>query len=238
MTVAPHLVLDGAIGIAKALRAPLVIVAVHDSVAATAIRAAAVVRKRDDIEVRVHESQGRFVAGEARAVLRGLEGDKAVPPGRRTLPSRKGYQGRPTFLSNVETFAQIAVLARLGSREYARTGARGGARHAATHDRGRRRTTRRDRGANRRTARHDSGTRRDRGRLRPIGRGVTATASAQPCSPARSRWTSGATPSYRAARSPRPTYRMPAEPPWPARLSPCVLDQLAGNQKARTKIKA
>lgn len=122
MTVAPHLVLDGAIGIAKALRAPLVIVSVHDSAAAAAIRGAAAGRRRDGLEIRVDESSGRFVAGEARAVLRGLEGDKAVPPGRRTLPSRKGYQGRPTFLSNVETFAQIAVLARLGAREYARTG--------------------------------------------------------------------------------------------------------------------
>jgi NADH:ubiquinone oxidoreductase subunit F (NADH-binding) len=34
----------------------------------------------------------------------------------------KGYNRRPTFLSNVETFAHLAVLARLGSREYSSTG--------------------------------------------------------------------------------------------------------------------
>ncbi|WP_246486039.1 hypothetical protein [Kribbella qitaiheensis] len=45
-----------------------------------------------------------------------------MPPGRRVLPTRKGYHQRPTFLSNVETFAQLAVLARLGSREFSSTG--------------------------------------------------------------------------------------------------------------------
>jgi NADH:ubiquinone oxidoreductase subunit F (NADH-binding) len=38
------------------------------------------------------------------------------------LPTRKGYHRRPTFLSNVETFAQLAVLARLGAREFSSTG--------------------------------------------------------------------------------------------------------------------
>jgi NADH:ubiquinone oxidoreductase subunit F (NADH-binding) len=57
-------------------------------------------------------------------VLSILDGGPAVPPGRRTLPTRQGLRGRPTFLSNVETFAQLAVLARLGSRQFAATGVR------------------------------------------------------------------------------------------------------------------
>ncbi len=68
------------------------------------------------------DTPGRFVAGEARAVLSVLEGGPAVPPGRRVLPTRKGYHRRPTFLSNVETFAQLAVLARLGPRRFSNTG--------------------------------------------------------------------------------------------------------------------
>jgi NADH:ubiquinone oxidoreductase subunit F (NADH-binding) len=121
LAMAPHLVLDGATGLAQALHAKEVIVAVHDADAAASIRAA-IQERQDSIEIQLITTPGRFVAGEARAVLRVLEGGPAVPPGRRVLPTRKGYNGRPTFLSNVETFAQLAVLARLGSREFSSTG--------------------------------------------------------------------------------------------------------------------
>ena len=121
LTLAPHLVLDGATGLAQALGAPQVLIAVHDAEAALSIRTA-LEERQDTVEVQVADTPGRFVAGEARAVLSVLEGGPAVPPGRRVLPTRKGYHKRPTFLSNVETFAQLAVLARLGSREYSSTG--------------------------------------------------------------------------------------------------------------------
>jgi NADH:ubiquinone oxidoreductase subunit F (NADH-binding) len=121
LTLAPHLVLDGATGLAQALKARQVLVAVHDAAAAESIRAA-LLERQDAVEVLVADTPGRFVAGEARAVLSVLEGGPAVPPGRRVLPTRKGYHKRPTFLSNVETFAQLAVLARLGSREFSSTG--------------------------------------------------------------------------------------------------------------------
>jgi NADH:ubiquinone oxidoreductase subunit F (NADH-binding) len=121
LTLAPHLVLDGAIGLAQALGAPLVLVAVHDAAAAASV-VAALSERRDPVQVHVSSTPGQFVAGEARAVLRILEGGPPVPPGRRVLPTRTGYHGRPTFLSNVETFAQLAVLARLGAHEFSSTG--------------------------------------------------------------------------------------------------------------------
>jgi NADH:ubiquinone oxidoreductase subunit F (NADH-binding) len=121
LSMAPHLVLDGATGLAQALHARQVIVTVHDAVAAASVRAA-IQERQDAVDIHVSDAPGRFVAGEARAVLKLLEGGPAVPPGRRVLPTRKGYKGRPTFLSNVETFAQLAVLARLGSREFSSTG--------------------------------------------------------------------------------------------------------------------
>ncbi|WP_328997363.1 proton-conducting membrane transporter [Kribbella sp. NBC_00709] len=121
LTRSPHLVLDGAVGLARALGAPHVLIAVHDAAAGTSIREA--LMERDDrLAIEVQDTPGRFVAGEARAVLSALEGGTAVPPGRRVLPTRKGYHQRPTFLSNVETFAQLAVLARLGSRGFSSTG--------------------------------------------------------------------------------------------------------------------
>lgn len=121
LTLAPHLVLDGATGLARALGAPHVLIAVHDSTAAMSLREA-LMERNDRVTVEVRDTPGRFVAGEARAVLSALEGGPAVPPGRRVLPTRKGYHRRPTFLSNVETFAQLAVLARLGSKEFSGTG--------------------------------------------------------------------------------------------------------------------
>ena len=121
LTLAPHLVLDGATGLARALGAPHVLIAVHDAEAARSVREA-LMERDDGLAIEVRETPGRFVAGEARAVLSVLEGGPAVPPGRRVLPTRKGYHRRPTFLSNVETFAQLAVLARLGSKRFGSTG--------------------------------------------------------------------------------------------------------------------
>jgi NADH:ubiquinone oxidoreductase subunit F (NADH-binding) len=113
---APHLVLDGALTVAAALKARRVTIAVHDSVAATAVRQA-IAERRDCARVRVEAVGGGFVGGEARALQRGLAGWAAVPPGRRVHLTEQG-----TLLSNVETFAQIAVALRLGAHRFRDTG--------------------------------------------------------------------------------------------------------------------
>ncbi len=121
MRVAPHLVIDGALGIAAAVRARKVIISVHDPAAAASLTEA--VRERPDTRrVRIDLRPNRFVAGEARAVIRGASGGPGLPHGRRTLPSDDGVDGRATFLSNAETFAQLALLARLGTAGYAEHG--------------------------------------------------------------------------------------------------------------------
>jgi NADH:ubiquinone oxidoreductase subunit F (NADH-binding) len=114
----PHLVLDGALTVATALNAARVVVAVHDPQAALSMQAA--VRERTDARrVRIALLDGGFVAGEARALVRALGGGPAVPPGRRSVLSHDGI-----LLSNVETFAQVAVLVRLGAHGFATTGTR------------------------------------------------------------------------------------------------------------------
>ena len=114
----PHLVLDGAIALADATGARRVIVAVHDAAAAVAVRAAAGQRP-DGRRIRVEGTSGGFVGGEARALVRGLSGGPALPPGRRTLPTDSGR-----LVVNTETAAQVAVLLRLGRHRYAETGTR------------------------------------------------------------------------------------------------------------------
>ncbi|HZE49262.1 MAG TPA: hypothetical protein VE074_06830, partial [Jatrophihabitantaceae bacterium] len=112
----PHLVLDGAIAVAAAVRAKRVTVAVHDDAAAAAIRRA-ISERHDGRRVHVELVAGGFVAGEARAVRRALDGGRAVPPGRRVHLTQRG-----TLLSNVETFAQVAVALRLGPHRFRDTG--------------------------------------------------------------------------------------------------------------------
>jgi NADH:ubiquinone oxidoreductase subunit F (NADH-binding) len=112
----PHLVLDGALAVAAAIGARHVTVAVHDPAAALAAQRS-IGERRDCARVRVAQVYGGFVGGEARALLRGLSGGPAIPPGRRTHLTQHG-----TLLSNAETFAHIAVALRLGPHGYRESG--------------------------------------------------------------------------------------------------------------------
>lgn len=113
---APHLVLDGALAAASAISACDVTVAVHDPLAAQRMKTA-IAERPDARRVKVRTVVGGFVAGEARAVIRALHGGPAIPTGRRTPPSVEGV-----LVSNVETFAQLAVLLRVGPHHFAETG--------------------------------------------------------------------------------------------------------------------
>jgi len=112
---APHLVLDGALAVAAAVKARHVTIAVHDSTAAAVVRHA-IAERRDCARVRVEAVGGGFVGGEARALRRSLLGGPAVPPGRRVHLTEQG-----TLLSNVETFAHVAVALRLGAYHFLRS---------------------------------------------------------------------------------------------------------------------
>ena len=117
----PHEVLDGAALVADAIGSRTVHVAVHDSHARAAL--AQVVHERPDARrFTITVIGGGFVAGEARAVIRALDGGPALPPGRRTLPTDRGVGGAATFLSNAETFAQLALLSELGPHAFAAVG--------------------------------------------------------------------------------------------------------------------
>jgi NADH:ubiquinone oxidoreductase subunit F (NADH-binding)/ferredoxin len=120
LTRAPHLVLDGAAIAARALESRDVVVAVAgDGPARRSIDAAAAER---DLPVRVVEVTGRFVSGESGAVVRAINGEAPIPSGGKLHTSDSGVAGRPTLLSNAETFAQLAVLASLGTDPYAAVG--------------------------------------------------------------------------------------------------------------------
>ncbi len=119
----PHLILDGALLVAHAVGSRDIRLAVHHRYHATLLQGALADRPdTGGTRISVQVVSGGFVAGEARSVIRALNGGPALPPGRRTLPTEHGVGGAPTFLSNAETFAQIAVLASLGPVGYHETG--------------------------------------------------------------------------------------------------------------------
>jgi NADH:ubiquinone oxidoreductase subunit F (NADH-binding)/ferredoxin len=123
LTRAPHLVLDGAVLVARALRAEeIVIGVVEDTPADRSIRAALAERKLP-VPARIAPLVERFISGEGGALVRAANGDVPIPPGRKVRASNSGVDGKPTLLSNTETFAQLAVLASLGSDLYSSVGA-------------------------------------------------------------------------------------------------------------------
>jgi NADH:ubiquinone oxidoreductase subunit F (NADH-binding) len=70
----------------------------------------------------MHVAECRFVAGESSAVLELLAGRPNLPVTTTQPSAISGLGGRPTVLSNAETYAQTAVLARDGVEAYCSLG--------------------------------------------------------------------------------------------------------------------
>jgi NADH:ubiquinone oxidoreductase subunit F (NADH-binding) len=113
---APHLVLDGALLAADAVGARDVVVAVKRSawpVSAAVGRALA--DRRDAGRIRVEALPDGYVASEESAILHGLNGGPAKPTLVPPRPHERGLRGRPTLVSNAETLAHVALIARHGA---------------------------------------------------------------------------------------------------------------------------
>ncbi|MGA3152355.1 MAG: NADH-ubiquinone oxidoreductase-F iron-sulfur binding region domain-containing protein [Streptosporangiaceae bacterium] len=116
---APHLVLDGLQLAAEAVGADVAVLYVqrdHDLPArmadAAGQRAAAGL---DRVRVQVAEAPEAFLSGEESALVASLSGGPAVPAFKRAGVYERGVAGRPTLVQNVETLAQIALIARYGA---------------------------------------------------------------------------------------------------------------------------
>ena len=123
LTRSPNLVISGALLAAYALGSEEVVIAVADTSVARNSIVAAVQDARLGSRLRVVQVPDRFISGEGGALVRGVNGDVPLPPGRKVRASDSGIGGRPTLLSNAETFAQLAVLATIGPDSYSAVGA-------------------------------------------------------------------------------------------------------------------
>jgi NADH:ubiquinone oxidoreductase subunit F (NADH-binding) len=116
---APHLVLDGLSLAAAAVGASTAYLYVHADAGLVRGAAAAVTeraaRRLDAVPVRLVQAPPSFLAGEESAVVRRLGGGDAIPTYTPVLVSEIGLAGRPTLVSNVETLAHLALVARHGA---------------------------------------------------------------------------------------------------------------------------
>jgi NADH:ubiquinone oxidoreductase subunit F (NADH-binding) len=126
LTAVPHLVLDGAQLVAEALDVQLVYLVVpgeRPAVLDTVRRAIAErSRGRNRLIFEVRSTTGGFVGGQSRALLELLSGRENLPVTSRKPEAISGLRGKPTLLSNAETFAQIAALSAVGQDRYAAIG--------------------------------------------------------------------------------------------------------------------
>ena len=76
--------------------------------------AAALAERRMPVPTRIVTVPHRFISGEGGALVRGINGEAHIPPGRKVRSSDNGVGGLPTLLSNAETYSQLAIAARLG----------------------------------------------------------------------------------------------------------------------------
>jgi NADH-quinone oxidoreductase subunit F len=73
-------------------------------------------------DIKPVKGAGAFVCGEETALIRSIEGKMGEPRQRPPFPIRKGIDGKPTVINNVETWANIPLLFSLGADEFARVG--------------------------------------------------------------------------------------------------------------------
>lgn len=129
LTHVPHLVLDGAVATARALGSRRVIVRIPANRREVLAIVGRAIAERNEPRLRITVSPGAdtFLAGEASAVVSSLQGGPAMP-----IPAGKPPTLRKAavMLSNVETFARLALAARGFTQSSSLLTVSGAVRHA------------------------------------------------------------------------------------------------------------
>jgi NADH:ubiquinone oxidoreductase subunit F (NADH-binding) len=123
----PHLVLDGLALVAEAVGASTSYVCIDRSATrvAAAVEGALAERRAagtDRVAVELCLTPTRYVVGEESALVHWLNGGDAKPTTTPPRPFERGVGGRPTVVHNVETLAQVALIARFGADWFRQAG--------------------------------------------------------------------------------------------------------------------
>ncbi|MGQ1910483.1 NADH-ubiquinone oxidoreductase-F iron-sulfur binding region domain-containing protein [Marinifilum sp. RC60d5] len=73
-----------------------------------------------DVEMRY--GAGAFVCGEETALIHSMEGLRGEPTVKPPFPAESGYNGKPTNVNNVETFANVPVIINKGAKWFNKIG--------------------------------------------------------------------------------------------------------------------
>jgi NADH:ubiquinone oxidoreductase subunit F (NADH-binding) len=121
MASRPHLVIDGALLAARAVRADNIIfyVGVEHRAAESALRHA-LAERTADLRGRAHivTAPAGYVSGEESAAVHFVDTGDARPTTTPPRPFERGVGGRPTLVQNVESLALAALIARRGHAWY------------------------------------------------------------------------------------------------------------------------
>jgi len=120
---APHLVIDGLLATAQSVAASAIYI--YTAAGNLDAVAAALTERPDAAGVILVESPDAFVAGQASAAVNFLETGRALPVDLRRRLADSGFKGLPTLVQNVETWAQVALIARYGADWFRAAGVAG-----------------------------------------------------------------------------------------------------------------
>lgn len=118
LTRRPHLVLDGLQLVARATKASDAYLYVNHRLPVATLADVLAERRRaglDPVPVTIVAAPDAFISGEESAVVSHLSGSVALPRFKSPRVTERGVRGRPTLVSNVETLALMALIARRGA---------------------------------------------------------------------------------------------------------------------------
>lgn len=125
LTHRPHLVLDGLQLAAQAVGASDVFLYANELIPLRQLGRVIAERDRARIDPRSVDlvaAPDAFISGEESSVVSYLSGDAALPRFKRPPVFERGVRGRPTLVSNVETLAHLALIARHGPEWFRHVG--------------------------------------------------------------------------------------------------------------------
>ncbi len=71
-----------------------------------------------DFELELRSGAGAYICGEETALFESIEGKRGFPRLKPPYPTTHGLFQKPTVINNVETFANVALMLRIGIEEY------------------------------------------------------------------------------------------------------------------------
>jgi len=129
---APHLLIEGVVDAAYAIQADVAYIFLRWAYKRSARRLEKAIREAYDagylgrnilgsgydLDLHLHTSMGRYMAGEETGLLNSLEGKRASPRFKPPYPAVSGLFGHPTTVNNVETLSCVPYIVNYGPEAF------------------------------------------------------------------------------------------------------------------------